>query len=51
MTLAGFLFMLISVGTVTTVLVWCLVRVLRGGRSEDHMAHLEPIETKDLPRR
>ncbi len=51
MTLAGLIFMLLSVGSVTVLLIWCVVRVLRGGRSEDHMAHIEPIETEDLPRR
>ncbi len=51
MTLAGLIFMLLSVGSVTVLFIWCVVRVLRGGRNEDHMAHVEPIETEDLPRR
>lgn len=51
MTLAGFLFMSLSVGLVTSLFVWCLVRVLRSGKRPDGLAHVEPIETEDLPRR
>jgi hypothetical protein len=51
MTLAGFLFMSVSIGLVTGLLAWCLVRVLRSGKRPDHLAHVEPIETEDLPRR
>ena len=51
MTAAGFLFMLASVGAVASLLAWCLVRVLRGGRRPDQLAHVEPVESGDLPRR
>ena len=51
MTAAGFLFMVVSVGAVAALLVWCLLRVLRGGRKPDQMARVEPVETEDLPRR
>lgn len=43
--------MLVSVGAVTALFAWCLVRVLRSGRNPDHLAHVEPVETEDLPRR
>lgn len=51
MTLAGFLFLLLSVGAVTTLFVWCLIKVLTGKKNPEHLAHVEPIETKDLDRR
>ena len=51
MTLAGLLFMLISVVAVTSQYVWCLVKVLTGKKNPDHLAHVEPIEAKDLDRR
>jgi len=51
MTTAGLLFMLISVGAVTGLFVWCLIKVLTGKKNPEHLAHVEPIETKDLDRR
>jgi len=51
MTAAGLAFMTLSVGLVTTLLAWCLVRVLRSGRRPDHLARVEPVETEDLGRR
>jgi len=51
MTLAGLLFMLISVGAVTIKIKWCLVKVLTGKKNPDHLAHVEPIEAKDIDRR
>ena len=51
MTTAGLLFMLISVGAVTTLFVWCLWKVLAGTKPSEHLAHVEPVETKDLERR
>lgn len=43
--------MLISVGAVTTLFVWCLVKVLTGKQNPDRLAHVEPIEAEDLDRR
>ncbi len=40
--------MLFSVGAVTTLFVWCLVKVLTGKKNPEHLAHVEPIEVKDL---
>ena len=51
MTPAGLAFMILSVGFVTLLFAWCLVRVLRSGKSPDRLAHVEPVETEDLPRR
>jgi len=51
MTTSGLLFMLISVGAVTTLFVWCLIKVLAGKKNPEHLAHVEPIEVKDLDRR
>lgn len=43
--------MLISVGAVASLLAWCLVKVLTGKKNPDHLAHVEPVEAKDLDRR
>ncbi len=43
--------MLLSVGAVTTLFIWCLVKVLTGKTDPEHLAHVEPVETKDLDRR
>jgi hypothetical protein len=51
MTTAGLLFMLISVGAVGSLFAWCLYKVLAGKQHPDHLAHVEPIEAKDLDRR
>ena len=51
MTTAGLLFMLISVGAVTILFVWCLIKVLTGKKNPDHLAHVEPIDEKMVDRR
>jgi len=51
MTTAGLLFMLISVGGVTALFIWCLYKVLTGKKPADHLAHIEPIEQADLEKR
>ena len=43
--------MLISVGAVTTLFVWCLYKVLTGKKPSDHLAHVEPVEQADLEKR
>ena len=43
--------MLLSVGAVSTLFIWCLVKVLTGKKDPEHLAHVEPVETKDLDRR
>ena len=43
--------MLISVGAVASLLTWCLVKVLTGKKTPDHLAHVEPVEAKDPDRR
>lgn len=45
MTLGGWINMLLSVGFVTVLFMWCIFRVLRGSRDPNkQMAHIEPIE-------
>jgi hypothetical protein len=51
MTSAGLAFMLISVGAVTTLFGWCLYRVLSGGKSPDHLAHVEPVGEDEVEKR
>ena len=43
--------MLLSVGAVTGLFVWCLFKVLTGKKNPEHLARVEPVEAKDLDRR
>lgn len=43
MTTGGWINLILSVGFVTTLFVYCLARVLRGSESDaEHLAHIEP---------
>ncbi len=46
MTTGGWINMILSVGFVTALFVWCITRVLRGpGAKHEHdLAHVEPID-------
>lgn len=43
--------MLISVGAVATLFIWCLVRVLSVKKRPDHLAHVEPVGRDELEKR
>ena len=53
MTIGGWINMLLSVGFVTTLFIWCVCRVLRGpGAKREHdLAHVEPIEEDQADQR
>ncbi|MCB1104231.1 MAG: hypothetical protein H7A44_06235 [Opitutaceae bacterium] len=53
MTTGGWINMLLSVGFVTTLFVFCIARVMRGPRRDaDHqLAHVEPIEEDEADQR
>lgn len=55
MTPGGWINMLLSVGFVTVLFVWCVYRVLRGpgpeGGEGHELGHIEPIEEDETPRR
>ncbi len=43
MTSGGWINLLLSVGFVTTLFIFCMSRVLRGSKADaDHLAHVEP---------
>ena len=46
MTTGGWINMILSVGFVTVLFVYCIIRVLKGpGNKTDHdLAHVEPID-------
>jgi hypothetical protein len=45
MTLGGWINLILSVGFVTVLFLWSLLRVLREApRDDQHLAHIEPIE-------
>ena len=51
MTLAGWLTMLVSVGTVVTLFLFCLVRVLKEPEPEHlHGMNIESDDLKDEPK-
>jgi len=47
MTAGGWITMILSVGFVTALFGWCIVRVLGGRRPVDHLHGLEDIDTRD----
>lgn len=47
MTAGGFLIMLVSVGAVTTLFVWCIVRVLRTPHETEHLHGTHQAHTPD----
>lgn len=53
MTLGGWINLLLSVGFVTTLFTYCIIRVLRGsGTAEPHeLAHIEPLDEKEAEER
>jgi hypothetical protein len=53
MTTGGWINLLLSVGFVTVLFGYCIVRVLRGpGAKSDHeLAHVEPIEEDEADQR
>jgi len=45
MTTGGWINLILSVGFVTALFLWCLVRILRQPPAKDHhLAHVEPVE-------
>ena len=43
--------MLISVGIVTSLFVWCLAKVLGGKKPPEHLAHVEPVGVDEVKKR
>lgn len=52
MTIGGWINLILSVGFVTVLFLWCLFRVFRQppGKAQ-HLAHVEPIEEDQADRR
>lgn len=44
MTTGGWINLIVSVGLVTGLLLFCILRVLRGPRTDRTLARVEPIE-------
>lgn len=51
MTAGGWITMFLSVGSITTLFVWCIYRVLRGPTDPEHLAHVEPISDEESEQR
>jgi hypothetical protein len=48
MTLGGWIIMVIAVGGMTALLLWCVSRVIRAPQSTEHMHAPPDIDTHDL---
>jgi hypothetical protein len=53
MTTGGWINLVLSVGFVTGLFTYCIIRVLRGPgeKAEHHLAHVEPIEKDEAEKR
>lgn len=47
MTLGGWITLILSVGFVTSLFAWCLLRILTGKQAVDRLHGLEDIDTRD----
>lgn len=47
MTLGGWITMLLSVGSVTTLFAWCIYRILKAPAASGQLHGLEDIDTRD----
>jgi hypothetical protein len=51
MTIAGWITLILSVGGVTLLFAWCIVRVLRKHTPDHELAHVEPVEEDQTDQR
>ncbi len=51
MTTAGWIIMLVSVGSVTLLCLWTLSKVLRGHKADHDLGHVEPVHTDQVDER
>jgi hypothetical protein len=51
MTTAGWITMIISVGSVTLLCFWTMARVLRGHKADRDLGHIEPVNEDETDRR
>jgi len=51
MTTGGWINLVLSVGFVVVLFVYCIVRVVRGTPRRHTLAHVEPIDESDVDRR
>jgi hypothetical protein len=51
MTLGGWITMLLSVGFVVILFVWCIIKVMTAPPEKSTMAHIEPVEEDETDQR
>lgn len=51
MTTGGWIVMLLSVGFVTVLFIYCVGRVLFGRRVDHQLGHIEPVHTDQVDER
>jgi hypothetical protein len=51
MTTAGWITMIVSVGSVTLLCVWTMSRVLRGHKPDHDLGHIEPVHEDETEQR
>lgn len=50
MTTGGWITMVLSVGFVTGLFIWCVWRVLTGPHPDHQLGHIEPLGEDELPK-
>jgi len=51
MTTAGWITLIVSVGSVTALCVWTMSRVLRGHKAARDLGHIEPVQEEQADER
>ena len=51
MTTGGWLSLILSVGGVTSLLIWCIVKVLTTQETDHELGHIEPVHDDQLDER
>lgn len=51
MTTGGWINLILSVGFVTVLFVWCIAKVLRGHRADRELGHIEPLHEDQVDER
>jgi len=51
MTIGGWITMLLSVGFVVVLFLWCIIKVLMAAPADSSLAHIEPVEESEADER
>lgn len=51
MTIGGWITMLLSVGFVVVLFLWCIIKVMTAPAEDSELAHVEPVEESQADQR